>query len=91
MKIIGYSGLDNSVDFACSNPDLKPGEERMVQGLDSAATLLIDGKIVAAAEEERFCTQKHTGRFPVEAINYCLRQANLSIDDIDIIGTRFQL
>ena len=86
MKILGYSGLDNSMDFARQNPDLRPGEERMVQGLDSAATLLVDGKVIAAAEEERFCDQKHTGRFPVEAINYCLSKAGISIKDIDVIA-----
>ena len=37
MIVLGYSGLDASVDYARRDPDLRPGEERMVQGLDSAA------------------------------------------------------
>jgi carbamoyltransferase len=37
---------------------------------DSAATLLVDGKIIAAAQEERFSRKKHDSRYPVNAINY---------------------
>ena len=39
---------------------------------DSAAALLIDGNIIAAAQEERFTRQKHTPDFPINAIKYCL-------------------
>ena len=39
---------------------------------DSAAVLLIDGRIVAAAQEERFSRKKHDARFPGNAIKYCL-------------------
>ncbi|MCB1759070.1 MAG: carbamoyltransferase [Gammaproteobacteria bacterium] len=89
MIIVGYSGIDNSVEFARNNPDLRPGEERMVQGLDSAATLVVDGKVIAAAEEERFCGQKHTGKFPSAAISFCLQEAGLSMNDIDFIAHGF--
>jgi len=60
MIVLGYSGLDASVRYARRDPDLLPGEERIVQGLDSAAAILVDGRIVAAAAEERFGTEKHT-------------------------------
>ena len=50
---------------------------------DSAAALLVDGDIVAAAQEERFTRKKHDARFPQEATNYVLSEAGLSIDDID--------
>ncbi|MDA3861859.1 MAG: carbamoyltransferase [Melioribacteraceae bacterium] len=53
---------------------------------DSAAALVIDGKIIAAAQEERFSRKKHDHRFPINAVNYCLEEANLSIDDIDFVA-----
>jgi len=53
---------------------------------DSAAALLKDGELVAAAEEERFTRKKHTNEFPVESVNYCLKYAGLKINDIDYIG-----
>lgn len=52
---------------------------------DSAAALVIGGRIVAAAQEERFTRDKHTPDFPVEAVKYCLEEAGLDIDDLDAI------
>jgi len=53
---------------------------------DSAAALVQDGQIIAAAAEERFTRRKHTDEFPKQAIEYCLEQANLkSINDLDAI------
>jgi carbamoyltransferase len=52
---------------------------------DSAAALVIEGDIVAAAQEERFSRKKHDARFPQSAISYCLREANLSLNDLDQI------
>lgn len=52
---------------------------------DSAAALLIDGKIIAAAQEERFTRKKHTPDFPVNAIKYCLEYAGLAIDELDAV------
>lgn len=49
---------------------------------DSAACLLRDGEIVAAAQEERFSRKKHDSRFPVHAIQYCLGEAGITIDDV---------
>ena len=49
---------------------------------DSAAALVVDGNIVAAAQEERFTRKKHDAEFPAEAIRYCLREAGLSLTDI---------
>jgi carbamoyltransferase len=53
---------------------------------DSAATLIIDGRIVAAAQEERFTRIKNDHHFPVNAINYCLSEGGLSPVDLDYIG-----
>ncbi|MFN8858429.1 MAG: carbamoyltransferase [Planctomycetaceae bacterium] len=53
---------------------------------DSAAALVVDGKIVAAAQEERFTRLKHDPNFPARAIEYCLQQSGLSADDLDYVG-----
>ncbi len=53
---------------------------------DSAAALLVDGKIVAAAQEERFTRKKHDAGFPTHAIAYCLEHAGLSAADLDYVG-----
>ncbi len=50
---------------------------------DSAAALLVDGKIVAAAQEERFTRRKHDPGFPASAIRYCLAEANIKASEID--------
>jgi carbamoyltransferase len=52
---------------------------------DSAAALVEDGRIVAAAQEERFTRRKHDPAFPEKAIAYCLAEANLKFDDLDQI------
>lgn len=49
---------------------------------DSAAALVCDGEIVAAAQEERYTRKKHDPSFPKNAINYCLKEANISHEDI---------
>lgn len=49
---------------------------------DSAAALLVDGKIVAAAQEERFTRKKHTPDFPLNAVKYCLEYSGCRIDEL---------
>ena len=53
---------------------------------DSAATLVVDGEIVAAAQEERFTRIKHDHGFPSHAIAYCLNEAGLTAGDLDYVG-----
>ncbi len=53
---------------------------------DSAACLVKDGKVVAAASEERFNRQKNSPLFPIQAINFCLQAADLTAYDIDYLG-----
>jgi carbamoyltransferase len=50
---------------------------------DSAAALVCDGKIVAAAQEERFTRRKHDPGFPQKAIDYCLSEAGITVGDLD--------
>lgn len=53
---------------------------------DSAACILVDGRIVAAAEEERFRRLKHWAGFPTESIRYCLREAGLTLDRVEQVA-----
>ena len=53
---------------------------------DAGAALVRDGELVAAAEEERFNRQKHYSGFPEQAVRYCLREAGITIDQVDYIG-----
>lgn len=57
---------------------------------DSAAALLRDGEILAFAEEERFTRVKHDGRFPAEAIRFCLDHAGITLADVDHVAYYWQ-
>ncbi|MGD0117837.1 MAG: carbamoyltransferase C-terminal domain-containing protein [Candidatus Binatus sp.] len=88
--ILGVSGLSEAVRFKREHwPDLEEREYRIAQGFDAAAALVVDGIVVAAAAEERFNRRKQSGDFPVQAIDYCLQQAGLSIADVDEIAHCF--
>ncbi|MDQ8197550.1 carbamoyltransferase [Pelagicoccus enzymogenes] len=52
---------------------------------DSAAALVVDGEIVAAAQEERFSRIKHDPSFPAQAVTYCLGEAGITIEEIDFV------
>jgi carbamoyltransferase len=53
---------------------------------DSSACIVVDGKLIAAAEEERFRRIKHWAGFPSEAIKYCIEAGNITIDQVDHIA-----
>jgi len=53
---------------------------------DSAAALVVDGEIVAAAQEERFSRKKHDADFPQHAVEYCLQEAGLQPEHLDYVG-----
>jgi carbamoyltransferase len=52
---------------------------------DAAACLVVDGEIIAAAQEERFTRKKHDSNFPVSAMSYCLLEGKISSKDIDYV------
>jgi carbamoyltransferase len=52
---------------------------------DSAAALVRDGEIIAAAQEERFTRKKHDNRFPADAVNYCLEAGGLRAEELDYV------
>ena len=53
---------------------------------DSAACLIQDGRIVACAQEERFTRNKHDFSFPINAVNYCLKEGKIAVSDLDYVG-----
>ena len=52
---------------------------------DSAACLIMNGEIIAAAQEERFTRKKHDPNFPKKAIEYCLSEAGITLNEVDNI------
>jgi carbamoyltransferase len=53
---------------------------------DSAAALLVDGRIVAAAQEERFTRRRHDAGFPIRAARYCLQEARIPPHEVDLVA-----
>ncbi|RZP96960.1 nodulation protein [Vibrio vulnificus] len=80
MKVLGLSG---GIDTLFSN-DFQLWMETLSH--DSAAALVIDGKVIAAVEEERLNRIKHTNLFPQNAIEYVLQQADITLDEVDVIA-----
>src|SRR3989338_6646896 len=71
---------------------LKQGVYLGISGVcshDSAAAIVIDGRVVAAAEEERFIREKHTGRFPYQSIDFCLKESGASPEDVSCVAYYF--
>jgi carbamoyltransferase len=84
MNVLGISGFEGSIPFMRARwPHLEEREHRISQGQDSAAALVIDGRMVAAVAEERISRKKHTGDFPRGAIASCLAQAGLALAEVD--------
>src|SRR5205807_2323655 len=87
MIVLGISGFEKSIPFKKAHwPSLDDREYRISQGHDSAAALFIDGELIAAAAEERFSRQKHTGDFPVNTISYCLAEGGVTLGHVDGMG-----
>jgi carbamoyltransferase len=88
--VLGYSGLDGAADLLAARRDLTAAERRIFQGMDSAAALVIDGEVVAAAQQERFTGRKFEHRYPIDAMRWCLRSADVSEDDVDVVAHGFR-
>ena len=87
MKVLGISGLENSVSFKQATwPGLPEREYRIAQGMDAAAVLVVDGRPVVAAAQERFSGRKHTGEFPIDAVRFCLAESGIAMSEIDEKG-----
>lgn len=73
-----------------NNKVIKDNEDKFVLGIscfyhDSAAALIKNGQVVAAAQEERFTRKKHDPGFPVNAIHYCLEEGRIDINELEAI------
>ena len=83
--------LDAKSEMSCANPKSEIPNPKLILGIsafyhDSAACLLRDGAIVAAAQEERFTRKKGDADFPAHAIAYCLRAGGVSPDDLAAVA-----
>src|SRR5689334_10817719 len=91
--VLGISGLPLAYDFRRKALEalgpLTDSEARICQGMDAAAAIIRRGRVVAAAEEERFNRRTHTYHFPVNAIKYCLKQAGIGINDVSAVTHGF--
>src|SRR5882757_9743429 len=87
MNVLGISGLHGSVAFKKRHfPQVTAREAGIEFGLDSAAALVTNDDVVAAAAEERFTREKATGAFPKNAIAYCIRPGGLEPERIDYLA-----
>jgi carbamoyltransferase len=93
--VVGTGACAIVCRVACLRSTLNPGLSTLrmtaILGIsafyhDSAAALVVDGEIVAAAQEERFTRKKHDARFPKHAVDYCLKEAGLTPDQLDYVG-----
>ena len=90
MYILGITGFHHSVQFKTQQfPELSSRERRIAQGFDSAAALISENGIQAAAAEERFSREKSTNAFPVKAIRYCLEAGGIGPEDISYVAHGF--
>ncbi|MCI5164717.1 MAG: carbamoyltransferase [Candidatus Electrothrix sp. GM3_4] len=86
MIVLSFNGFSNAATCHDIYFGMNGIDRNRVIGHDAAAALFIDGKLIAAAEEERFSRVKKTSAFPENAIEFCLKQANVTLHDIDIIA-----
>jgi carbamoyltransferase len=88
--VLGFSGLPKSGEFKRERwPELDERELRIFQGADAAAAIVVGGEVRAAAAEERFDGIKHSERFPLGAIRYCLEASNLAACRLDRVAHSF--
>ena len=91
MLVLGISGLDRATALKKRMmPGLDWREQRLVQGLDSAAALVDENGVLAASAQERHDGDKGTGAFPKDAIEACLRMAGATLDDVDLVAHGFR-
>ncbi|HEY0166637.1 MAG TPA: carbamoyltransferase C-terminal domain-containing protein [Jatrophihabitans sp.] len=83
MIVLGYNGHTNAADTFARLYGSTGVDRYNVLGHDAAAAVIVDGRLVAAVEEERLNREKKTAKFPVNAVQWCLDYAGLSFDEID--------
>ncbi|MGW1373634.1 carbamoyltransferase family protein [Streptomyces sp. NPDC002446] len=86
MIVLGCNGFTRGAEVFAEQFGAVGTEKHYVLGHDSGAALLVDGKLVAAVEEERLNREKKTSDFPVNAVQWCLDQAGITFSDVDLIA-----
>ncbi|MFD3823640.1 carbamoyltransferase [Streptomyces sp. NPDC058625] len=90
MIVLGYNGFGKSAEIFGRLFRATGIDRHLLYGHDSSAALVIDGKLVAAVEEERLNREKKTSSFPVNAMRWCLESAGISFDDVDTFAFSWQ-
>ncbi|EPH06172.1 hypothetical protein HMPREF1531_00821 [Propionibacterium sp. oral taxon 192 str. F0372] len=90
MIVLGYNGFAKAADVFSRLYGATGIDRNLIYGHDSSAALVVDGELVAAAEEERFNRQKRTSAFPRQAITWCLKHAGLSLNQVDMFAFAWQ-
>jgi carbamoyltransferase len=86
MIVLGWNGFTRSAEIFARYFGAVGLDKHYVLGHDAGASLLVDGELVAAVEEERLNRIKKTSDFPVNAVTWCLEYAGLRFSDIDLIA-----
>lgn len=86
MIVLGCNGFTRVSEIFAEHFGAVGTEKHYLLGHDAGASLLVDGELVAAVEEERLNRQKKTSDFPVNAVKWCLEHAGLQFSDIDLVA-----
>ncbi|MBW1596300.1 carbamoyltransferase C-terminal domain-containing protein [Streptomyces sp. JJ38] len=86
MIVLGCNGFTRVSEFFSERLGSTGINKHYLLGHDAAAALLIDGRLVAAVEEERLNREKKTTDFPTHAVDWCLGEAGITFDDVDLFA-----
>ncbi|MFI7152553.1 carbamoyltransferase [Nonomuraea sp. NPDC050022] len=86
MIVLGYNGFGKVAELFARYYGSTGIDRHMLYGHDSSAALMVDGELVAAVEEERLNREKKTARFPARAIEWVLRAAGKTYDQVDVFA-----
>ncbi|MGP3980045.1 carbamoyltransferase family protein [Streptomyces sp. KR80] len=86
MIVLGCNGFTRVSEIFAERFGAVGTERHYLLGHDAGASLLVDGELVAAVEEERLNREKKTSDFPINAVKWCLESAGLQSSDIDLIA-----
>ncbi|MFE3283664.1 carbamoyltransferase, partial [Streptomyces sp. NPDC059233] len=86
MIVLGCNGFTRVSEFFAENLGAVGINKHYLMGHDAGASLLVDGELVAAVEEERLNRDKKTTDFPFNSVRWCLDQAGIEFSDIDLIA-----
>jgi carbamoyltransferase len=86
MIVLGCNGWSRGKEIFAEHFGAVGTERYYILGHDAGASLLVDGKLVAAVEEERLNREKKTSDFPLNSVKWCLEHADIQFSDIDLIA-----